>query len=275
LSNGMLTLLQNTAIQFPVQPGIDAVTSIRNYEIKNWPNQVIGRILEADLLVGKYYRSIGRPIYRLGGDSGVTNPGADAEIETIKNTWRELEVLTQDLEHCFNVNSPFEANWPAYGIYYERIIYVACIGIEALFRKILEDNNVAAKATMNDFVKLKPHLRLDGYSVSLQQYPWLKPIAPFSDWNSDIPSGSLFWYNAYNLLKHEKRKNEDAASMKNAVYAAAAYYILAYATFGGKLFPGFFSDYFYFIFKAFPSWDMAQYYFESDDKSWAPINLNL
>ena len=277
ISNNMLTLLQDTRHQFQIATGGDPKKAVAEYEQKTWPGRAYSKIELSDVLVGKYLRSVARPIYRLNGDfGGLINPGADQELEEIKNTWREIEVLTHDLEHCFNVNSPFEANWDSYGLYYERIIYIACIGVESLFRKILDDNAINTPgANMNLFVRLKPHLRLEEYSVRLQRYPWLKPVASFANWDTSNPSKSLPWYQAYNSLKHDKRRNQHVASMKNAISAVVAYYCLSYATFGYQIHPDFFTDYRYFLVESFPKWDASECFLESDSKTWAPVSIVL
>jgi hypothetical protein len=277
LSNSVLTLLQDTRHQFAVPPGSTAIDAVKDFEQKTWPGRARSKIVETEVLVGKYYRGIARPIYRLDGAvNGLMNPGAERELGLVRNILREIEVLTQDLEHCFNVNSPFEKNWVSYGIYYERIIYMACIGVEAIFRKILEDNSIdVSNANMNLFVKLKPFLRLEEFSVRLQRYPWLRAVIPFAGWNANNPTKTLEWYNAYNLLKHDKRRNETVASMKHAISSVAAYYSIAYSSFGQTMFPTFFSDYYYFLFEAFPQWDVSECYLESDEKQWSPISITL
>jgi hypothetical protein len=279
LSNGMLTLLQHTAVTLPVSGDASASEIIEEYERKIRPSvEFPYQIIEKELLVGKYFPSIARPLYSVGGTSELLNPGWDNEIASIKNTWRELEMLVQDLERCFNVNSPFVNNWNAYGTGYERIIYVACIGVEGLFRKILEDNKLTSPSrdpNMKQFAKLNSHLHLDQYALTLLNYPWLPTISPFEGWNIDKPSKSLHWYKSYNDLKHNKRKSEHAASMTNAIYAIAAYYIVSYAVFGGKLFPGYLSDKYYFEFFARPSWDVTEYYFKPDAGGWSSTPLEL
>jgi hypothetical protein len=52
-----------------------------------------------------------------------------------KAIWRELDIATRDLESCFDVTSPVQENFGAFGIAFEKIIYFCCIGVEGLFRK--------------------------------------------------------------------------------------------------------------------------------------------
>jgi hypothetical protein len=274
LSNNMLTLLSNTLIQFAVPPGLDPISVVAEHETRNWPTVPFSHIEIRDLHVGKYFPSVARPLYP--GHGGNLNPNATSEIEIAKNTWRELEIIVHDLEQCFNVTSPFEDNYSAFGIFYEKLIYFACIGVESLLRKILEDNGHTCRwMSMSSFVKLEPYLHLAEYSVRIDQYPWLPPIQPFDGWTASAPSQSLPWFQAYNVLKHDKRKSETLASMRHALSSAAAYYILSYAVFGTNLFPGYISDRIYFHLHATPKWAVHEYYFKADDNSWTPMFLTL
>ncbi len=275
LSNNTLTLLQNTLIQFPVPPEADPTIAIMQHEQRTWPQVAFAsQIVEKALHIGRYFPSIAKPVYP--GWDGNFNPKAGEETELIKTIWRELEVLVQDLERCFDVNSPHDDNLSAFGIAYEKMLFFACIGIESLFRKILEDNGVGPeRPNTAHFVKLEPHLRLREYEVGLIRYPWLTPIKPYQGWSSDSPSASLPWFDGYNRLKHDKRSSQSCASMQNALHALAAYYVLAYAVFGGQLFPGSLSDQHYFAFFAKPAWPVDEMYFNADDKSWTPMPLLL
>lgn len=256
----------------------DALRVIKEHETKTWgKTEAQIEVHPIDLSVGTYHPSISRPKFRVNWATEPTalfNPNDENDIEAAKNTWREIEIITQDLERCFDVNSPFEANFDAFGVSYERLIYFSCIGVESLFRRIAEDNGFTKKQLdMRDFRKLSPALRLPEYTVKLQRYPWLKEIRPFQNWRDE--SLQLSWFHAYNLLKHEKRKNESVATMHNSIVSAAGYYILAYAVFGGSLFPGFFAEHYFFRFVDVAKWELAEHYFEAADGEWNPRNVEL
>jgi hypothetical protein len=227
-----------------------------------------------DIALGSYHRSVARPVYP--DTENLIIPNSETEIELAKSVWREIDLISQDLEQCFNVNSVSERNFDAYGIHYERIIYFCCIGIESLFRKVLVDNGVTReRMTMNDFVALKVHSRLDEVGLSLVRYPWMAEIFPFAEWSSERPSESLPWFGAYNALKHDKKQNEHRATMRNALHAFAGYYAAAYFALGGNLFPGFLSTSYYFHFEARPKWDVRQLYFKPDNGMWRILPLPL
>jgi hypothetical protein len=192
-----------------------------------------------------------------------------------KAIWRELDIATRDLESCFDVTSPAQENFSAFGIAFDKIIYFCCIGVEGLFRKIMKDNLVPQKdLNMKLFVKLNKFLKLDQYQTSFIRYPWLKDVQPYAAWSSGN-LGKLEWFEAYNGLKHDKRNKENLASLHNAIEAVSAYYILSYAIFGKDLLPGYFSDSFYFRISAFAEWDISEFYYKSEDGAWIAKHISL
>jgi len=75
------------------------------------------------------------------------------------------------------------------------------------------------------------------------------------------------------MLKHDKRKSEQEASMENALSAAAAYYIVAYSTLGISLFPGYLGTDLYFEFTTLPRWKAEELYFKTG--TWTPVPAPL
>ena len=232
------------------------------------------QIERMDIALSVYHPSVARPVYP--DTKNLIIPDSENDIELAKSVWREIDVMSQDLEQCFNVNSISERNFEAFGTQYGRIIYFSCIGIESLFRKILLDNGVTReRLTMNDFVALKDHSRLHEVGLTLVRYPWMSEMFPFAGWSSDRPSESLPWFGAYNALKHDKRQNEHRATMRNALFALAAFYATAYFALGKNLFPGFLGTNYYFHFESRPRWDVRQLYFKPDDGLWRVSPLRL
>ena len=156
------------------------------------------------IAVGTYVPSIARP----AGSDGMQmfNPLAAAENELAKSYWREHKIIAADIERSFAVIAPSQDNYSAYGAQFEKIIYQACVGVESLFNKILSDNGMGSRDTgMKTFVKLKPWLHVEEYTLEVVYYPWLPDVHPFKDWDIAQPSRSLPWFNAYNSLKHDRQ----------------------------------------------------------------------
>jgi len=262
-----VSLISNRKIRFKIPTGETLKKTLEYYENQTWPNPKGDLdISELEIDVGQYFPSIARPIYSSG--PSIQNPIWFTDMKLSKAIWRELDIATRDLESCFDVTSPAQENFAAFGIAFEKIIYSCCIGVEGLFRKILKDNLIHRKeVNMKLFAKLNKFLKLDEYQVSFIRYPWLDDVRPYVAWSLG-KQDKLEWFEAYNALKHDKRNKENLASLQNAIYATSAYYILSYAVFGKDLFPGFFSDSFYFRISAYAEWDISEFYFKADDDAW-------
>ena len=273
----MICSLHIPVIRFPLK-GLDPRLAIESQERLNSPEG--GRVFveEVDLNIGHYFPCIAKPLFLHGDDLFL--PDSEDDVELAKSIWRETSVVTQDLEQCFNVNAITERNFSAFGPRYEQIIYFCCIGIESLFRRIIEASGelnrslLKKKYSMNDFIRLRSLLRIDEVGLNLVRYPWISEIKPFEGWSDSAPSESLSWFGAYNALKHDKRRNDQQASMKNAIAAAAAYYSLAHSTLGTEFFPGFIGTEYYFHFASRPRWRTRDRYFKPKDGNWKAVPIS-
>jgi len=261
LHDDKLVLLQNHHIRIELDAKRALTDVIKQYERETWPSQQPEKeVLEAEIDVGAYFKSIARPTDLQ--QHNLFNPLAKDENEVAKRYMREHDSIARDIEGCFDVVSPAVENYESFGIQFEKIIYFCCVGVEGLFKKLLTDNNLSTKDVGTDtFFKLKPFLRINEYQLSFVRYPWLPALSPFSEWNAEQPSKSLPWFGAYNALKHDKQNNLHRATMKNALQAAAGYYALTYAIFGGQMFYGFLSDQFFLNFDVRPHWQVTELYF--------------
>lgn len=226
---------------------------------------------------GVYYPSVARPTFQ--NPSVFINVELDRQIDELRKVERELEILIDELEGCFQVASPDQRNLDVFGARFERIILLSCIGIEALFSKVLSDNGIPPKGrfyTTNDFVGLEGFLRLPEYAIEFPKYPWIAAREPYRGWQASEPSKSLPWYDAYNKLKHEKLLGSEAGSMRHSLDGICAYMALFLAVFGdgGRLVAGG-VDLSYFGVVRRPRWSVLEVYFEPGDKNWRATNLQL
>jgi hypothetical protein len=74
--------------------------------------------------------------------------------------------------------------------------------------------------------------RLGDYSIQLANYPWIDEVSPFCVWNEKEPTRSLKWYEAYNLVKHDREKHFRLATVQNAILAVSAVAIMGLAQHG-------------------------------------------
>lgn len=263
-----IILLVNRKIRIPFDPAKDDPKNvIESYERKMWSNPAGHLTLnEYESHSGSYIRSVARPIGL--HDHPMKNPANENTLA--KSYRRDHQILAGDLEQSFNVASPHEANFLTFGGQFEKIIYFACVGVESLFNKILTDNGWNRRRSgTSDFVKLLPLLRIDEYSLSVFNYPWMPLLIPFKGWDRNAPSVSLPWFDAYNQLKHNKETSRTSATMKNALDAAAGFYVLTFSVFGEQMFTNSFSEQFFFQFVSRPNWKIEERYFPLESEQWS------
>lgn len=118
-----------------------------------------------------------------------------------------------------------------------------CTEFENNCKGILLDNNYSSKNTANlniiDYFKINKASRLNEYSVKIKNwFPDSIEIKPFEEWNSSKYS-QLFWYKAYNNVKHNRSENFQDANLKNLTYALAGLLIVLTSQFDKNVFTQF------------------------------------
>jgi hypothetical protein len=190
------------------------------------------------------------------------------------NSLEQIEGLFDGLLSIFRVVHPAANNVRAYGGAIRDIIILACTEVEAQWKAVLEANGVGPSAfyfKTQDYVKLLPVLKLDGYEVGLIRYPEITAISPFAGWDPAKPTQSLPWYEAYNQMKHDREANFDQASLQHAIYAVAACVVMLAAQFGAEalrrhhLKP-------IFEFKRRPMWEPKDWYYQpAPNRGWEQV----
>ncbi|MGH1556984.1 hypothetical protein ACRAWD_02635 [Caulobacter segnis] len=100
---------------------------------------------------------------------------------------------------------PTTANLGAYGHEIRNLLILAAMEVETHWRGVLVANGFTRdRPWTSDYVKLLVPMRLDQYAVGFRHYPWMDPVRPFGGWSADQPTQSLFWYDAYNGVKHNR-----------------------------------------------------------------------
>jgi hypothetical protein len=88
------------------------------------------------------------------------------------------------------------------------------------------------RLTTNDYVKLADPLHLREFGVQIISRKHLGSIKPFADWADNQPTQSLKWYDAYNDTKHDREQNLGKATLRTAIEATAALYLMGALQFG-------------------------------------------
>jgi hypothetical protein len=237
------------------------------------------RIERHEVAVGTYHPGIARPLYPGPPPTDIVNPIFRNELEQLAVIKREIRLLGHDLEECFNVSAPNQKNFDVFGIRYESMLIFACIGVEALFTKVLRENGCEQpRYSTGDFVKLLAPMQLDQYEVRLARYPGLPSFAPFKGWTTTHSTKSLRWYDAYNKIKHDKSASVQEATMHTAINAWLAYRILVHAVFGTAAAKfGFVQsereDDLHFLKR--PTWSFDQFYLCDPTGNWSARRVDI
>ena len=204
---------------------------------------------ELKLPPGEYYPRMARPqvtsevhITYHPTDSKIAespgyNPDPDLEFSShsrVRSTG-QLHALIQELDQICRVVHPFGDNLQAYGHSIRNLLKLAFMEVEAHWKAILRANEYPRdedKLNTNDYVKLLKVLRLDEFVVSLNYYPWLKPISPFVCWSENPATKSLSWYDAYNSTKHDRELNFQEATLRRALAAITGCFVMLSAQYG-------------------------------------------
>jgi hypothetical protein len=107
----------------------------------------------------------------------------------------------------------------------------------------------------------EPEWKLDEYAVTFPNYPWLAAFKPYGGWNTDNPTCSLGWYDAYNAVKHDRQTQFGRATLRRVFEAISACVVMMAAQFGSDEGLGQGSDLrSSFHLSGIPDWPFSQYY---------------
>lgn len=236
------------------------------------------RLKQMKLDYGQQFNSIYRPIftYNLTKHFQTTSQNETSFVEDYKdlpinnfqefsNQLRQLEIILDDMSKVFKVVAPHHKHSNVYGHAIRNIIILACTELDARMQSILANNGAKPKNKyfeMRDYFNLKDPLKLDEYTLSFYRHGDLGTFSPFSTWEKDK---QLFWYKAYNHIKHNREKHFAEAKLFNAINAIMAYAIILIAQYGyrnelwddtvGKI----------IRIEKEPKWDLQDFYIKSPE----------
>lgn len=198
--------------------------------------------------IGEYYKNIYRPVisyklqnlHQLIDDRPLSICDDDISIwGEYKNEYsshiRQLELILDELKSVFKVVEPTQENLQTYGNTIRNIIILSCTEIDSMMKKILKNNGIILddkEYTTKQYFKLKEALRLGEYELQFKEFEHLGIFSPFLEWETNRPTQSLPWYDAYNKIKHDREANFQYANVKNALNSIVAYAILLIAQYG-------------------------------------------
>jgi hypothetical protein len=162
--------------------------------------------------------------------------------------------ITSDLLKLCEYVEPCTANAAVFSHRTFELFLRTCTELENLWKYILRDHKHPGPEGNWNIHIFQDVERLYGLSLSNKEVSFVywkpDPIRywkPFDSWLTRRPGQTLLpWYNAYNLVKHDRDVNFHEASLGNLITSVAALHIGLQAAFGNEVFfhqpmPGMFS----------------------------------
>lgn len=218
----------------PFDPGPEEW--LREYYGRNY------RVERAERDAGQFYPRFYKGAYHVNL-FGRLDPIPVDDRDILVSSFEQEEILVEELRAICRVTTPNPDTHNVYGSRIRNLLILASTEVEALMRGTLLANGYKPKPnprfpnddhlTMTDYVKLAGPMRLAEYEVRLtsqRKYPHIKPFGGWID-NKTKPD----WYNAYNLVKHDREKNMHQATLKHAMAAVAAVHVLLIAQYGEEI----------------------------------------
>jgi hypothetical protein len=192
-------------------------------------------------------------------------------------SFNQASILIRLLNRLFEFVYPDTRNLSTFSNEIRNILILACTEFESQIKAVLVENNITANSryfNTVDYVKLKDHLHLDAFEISINNFPELKNLRPFKDWDATNPTGSLKWYDSYNKTKHDRENQFYEASLLNCINAVLANVVMLAAQYGvtGTLWNSEITNFLSFSKK--PTYPLKEYYIPNfQGHNWQKKNL--
>lgn len=140
-----------------------------------------------------------------------------------KICWRYYLVLEQAFNNSLNYVELDKDNYKTFSYEFIKQLQTIDAEIDSVFKVICGFRSDERKTTA------------DYCPIILRNYPDLKTrgvavrnltIIPFENWDPSDATQSLFWYNAYNNIKHGRAGGFKDANLKNVLYSLAGLFLL-------------------------------------------------
>ena len=212
---------------YTISPGL-TVCQGKTGTLENWVNETFGAvdIQQMNNQVGHVKTGIWRP--GLFFDNEIFQ-ALDCDEYERREAEQALKILLDKLQNLLLYIEPDTNNLDTYSHKSRELLILACTEVENQWLKIYKKSAGLVQHpifTTNEYVKLKEKAFLDEYEISFNNYRDLEAIVPFKDWNSQQPTQSLDWYDAYNKTKHDRSTSFKEAKIRHVLSAIAANIIL-------------------------------------------------
>jgi hypothetical protein len=222
----------------------------------------------------QYNPRIARPI-SFSRQDYMRSPSAEAERTAVALGIGQATALMRRLDQICQKVHPEPTTFEVFGHEIRNLLILAATEVETHWRGVLVANGATRdRFFTNDYVRLLRPMRLDGYAVGFTSFPWLASIRPFQGWTSSRPTGSLPWYDAYNMVKHDREGVFREARLDHAFQAVSACVIMLVAQFTHSIGLGSKSELStYFRLTEFPQWEASEIYCDlsEDGRDWSSV----
>src|SRR5690606_22228340 len=92
------------------------------------------------------------------------------------------------------------------------------------------------RLSTRQYARLRDPMLLQDWVLSLDNYPESRPLSPFRQWDTEKPTQSLAWYDAYNAVKHDRERHFSQAHLSHLLEAMAALHAVLAAQWGPTVF---------------------------------------
>ncbi|MBD2181874.1 hypothetical protein H6S82_00200 [Planktothrix sp. FACHB-1355] len=176
---------------------------------------------------GQFYKRMWHPPDYLPRKKLISNP------EGFTQSLIVIELLIRKMQELFLTVEPCRKNLFSFGHKIRELLLLACMEVETSWVGILKEHEYTKnRYKTNDYVKLLEPMCLANYELALRWYPNFPSFKPFSCWNVNRPTKSLYWYDAYNATKHDREAHLNRATLLNAVHAVGAVVVMFSAQYG-------------------------------------------
>jgi len=144
---------------------------------------------------------------------------------------RAFLIILKDLQELFDYVEPSDKNLACYSYRIYALLLRACVEVEANCKAILKENGYSKSGdwNMSDYKKIEKTHLLSSYEVKVPNWSGSKANRmPFSAWST---CGSLPWYNAYNVTKHDRHSEFEKATFEYLIDACCGLLVILSAQF--------------------------------------------
>jgi hypothetical protein len=154
--------------------------------------------------------------------------------------WNYFIALEEDLERASRYVELVEANEATYSLEFAHLLFAAASEVETvmtLLCRLLDPQSRTGKFAQCTSPLRKEFPRMWEEQVKVPRFGLT--LRPWDEWRNN--RGVPFWWKSYNHVKHQRHSSFSEATMKNAVNALAALYLMVLELIcrerrGGRLF---------------------------------------